>query len=380
MIPLFKHNIGEEDIERCVEVLKSNWHTAGPIGEQVEDLISEYYGGYHCALTSSCTSGLLAVTLAIGLKEGDEVLIPAMTFTATAASVMHYGAKPVFVDIDSRTGLIDVDKIEDKITDKTKAIFIVNLYGHMPNIERISQIANNHNLFLLEDCAHAFDSKRHGSRPATFSDAAVYSFYATKTMHCGEGGAVISRDKDLIDKVKIIRRHGLSKWPRPGQPGNMGYNVIALGFKGVLSDIHASLLISQVQKADEYRQERDVIAQRYFEYFRKLKNIVCLMPDKYVESSWYTFPTIISSPKKRKHLSIQLNEAGVGHTVMYQSLEEFDVYNVHPLTKVPVIRGNACPIAKVFGNTQLSLPCYPRLTPKEQETIIKIVEEWDSCF
>lgn len=370
MIPLFRHNIDEEDVDRCVKVLKSNWHTAGPVGEEVENLISEYYGGYHVALTSSCTSGLLAIALVIGLKKEDEVLVPAMTFTATAASTMHYGAKPVFVDINANTGLIDVDKIESKITDKTKAIYIVNLYGHMPDVERINQIAKKHDLFLLEDCAHAFDSKRDGHRPATFSDAAVYSFYATKTVSCGEGGAVISQNKELIDKIKTIRRHGLSKIPKPGQPGNMGYDVIELGFKGVLSDIHASLLISQVEKADMYRECRGKIAKVYYERFKNLENISCLMPDDCVDSSWYTFPIRVVSPSKRKLLSNKLRLADVGHTVMYQSLEEFDVYD----------REMSCPIAWDFGNTQLSLPCYPNLAFDEHKKIIETVEEWDTCF
>lgn len=370
MIPLFRHNIGPDDIDNCVKVLKSNWHTSGPVNQEVEKLIQDYYGGAKAALTSSCTSGLMAIALAIGLKSGDEVLVPAMTFTATAASVMHSGAKPVFVDIDPNTGLIDIDQIESKITSKTKAIYVVNLYGHIPDIQKIKSIADKYNLFLLEDCAHAFDARRDGYLPATFSDAAVYSFYATKTIHCGEGGAVISKDANLIDKVKVIRRHGLSKWPQPGEPGNIGYNVIDLGFKGTLSDIHASLLISQVEKADEYRLAREKIAHKYVDAFKDLENIESLNPDDNVQSSWYTFPTRISSQTKRSLLMNMLNHDNVGYTVMYKTLEEFDLYQT----------GITCPEALKLGQTQLSLPCYPKLTEEEQDKIIKIVRNWNSCF
>lgn len=366
MIPLFRHNIGEEDIERCNAVLRSNWHTAGPVGEQVEKQISEYYQGYHVALTSSCTSGLMAVAVAIGLKPGDEVIVPAMTFTATAANVLHYGAKPVFVDTDY-VGLIDIDQIEAKITEKTKAIYVVNLYGHMPDIERISQIAKKHNLFLLEDCAHAFESTRDGHRPATFSDVAVYSFYATKTVHCGEGGAVISQNKELIERVRQIRRHGLSLWPCPGQPGNMGYNVVEMGFKGILSDIHASLLVSQIRDADKNRKAREDIAMRYYQHFKKLKNVRCLMPDLNVKSAWYTFPIIVEN---RSSLTNCLKEKDIGHTIMYQSLEEFDVYKTNI----------SCPKAFSHGKKQLSLPCYPNLTFREQDDVIEATMEWDKCF
>lgn len=375
MIPLFRHNIGDEDINRCINVLRSNWHTAGPISEEVEGLIEEYYGHsvtkkYHTALTSNCTAGLLAVALAIGLKSGDEVLVPAMTFTATAASVMHYGAQPVFIDIDHKTGLIDIDKIEEKITDNTKAIYTVNLYGHIPDIKKIKEIADKYGLFLLEDCAHAFDSKRDKLPPATFSDVAVYSFYATKTMHCGEGGAVISQNHELIKQVKTIIRHGLSKYPSTKTPGNIGYDVICLGFKGVISDIQSSLLINQIKKADEYRAMREAIALKYYNRLKTLNHIYPLMPNGNVDSSWYTFPTRISSSYDRRNLMNKLAEHNIGHTIMYQSLESFSVYDT----------GISCPVAFDFGNKQLSLPCYPALTVSEQDEIITTIEEWHSCI
>lgn len=368
MIPLFRHNIDEESVQRCMRVVRGNWHTAGPVGNEVEKLISDYYDGYQVALTSSCTAGLMAVAVAIGLQPGDEVLVPAMTFTATAASSMHYGAKPIFVDVDD-VGLIDIEDLESKITSKTKAIYVVNLYGHVPDIEKISKIAKAHNLFLLEDCAHAFESTRDGHLPATFSDAAVYSFYATKTIHCGEGGAVISQNQELMEKVRKIRRHGLSQWPCPGQPGNMGYNVQELGFKGILSDIHASLLIGQIQDANKNRQNREDIAYKYYDRFKKLEKIQCLMPDDNVKSSWYTFPIKVKGD--RNSLTNILKDQNIGHTIMYQTLEDFDIYGQKCIT---------CPKAKLHGMEQLSLPCYTRLGNYEQNRIIKIVEEWDRCF
>ena len=383
MIPLFKHNLRQEDIDRCVEVLKSDWHTAGPVGEKVEKLISEYYEKrfkgrwtepgpkFHTALTSSCTSGLMAVALAIGLKKGDEVITTPMTFSATSASFMHYGAVPVFVDIDPETGLIDVDQIENKITKNTKAIYSVNLYGHMPNNFAIHKIAKKHKLFFLEDCAHAFDSLRDELPPATYSDAAVFSFYATKNTHCGEGGAVISRNKDLIEKVKVIRRHGLSKWPQPGVAGNMGYDIVELGFKGTLSDILAALLESQIEKSDLRRQARENIAQSYYNRFKNLKFVKCVMPPATVKSSWYTFPLKLDSYLATSALMGWLIQAEIGHTVMYQSLETLRIYRDLDLTSAK------CPIAREFGEEQISIPCHSNLTAEQIEKIIKTVEDWD---
>jgi len=365
MIELFRHNIEQEAIDLCVEVLKSNWHTAGPINKRVEEAIRNYYDGYYVTLTSSCTSGLIAVAMAWDLKEGDEVITTPITFTATAASVMNRGAQPVFVDIDPNTGLIDVDLIESKITPKTKAIFIVNLYGHVPSIKKIRSIADKYNLFLLEDCAHAFDSIHDGCRPATWSHAACYSFYATKNLACGEGGAVISKDPDLIKRVKAITRHGLSKWPQPGMPGNMDYDVVDLGFKGTLSDIQASLLLDQIHKTDFNRNARQLISERYFNRFSKLKNVKCVMPPEGTRSSWYTFPILV---KHRKSLIETLQSAKIGHTIMYRSLEELSLYNTGEIT---------CPIALEYSHKQLSLPCYSQLTVGELEKIIRTVEKWD---
>lgn len=369
MIGLFKHNIDQEAIDNCIKTLKSGWHTSGPVGKEVEQAIANYYSDtgyqYYAALTSSCTTGLISVAMALGLKDGDEIITTPMTFIATSASFILRGAKPVFVDIDKQ-GLLDVDLVEAAITERTRGIWVVNLYGHMPDMKRLRSIADKHDLFLLEDCAHAFDSMREDYRPATWSHAACYSFYATKNSHCGEGGCVISQDKSLIEQVITIRRHGMSQFPQPGELGNMGYDVVRFGLKGNLSDILASLLKSQISKTDQYRNKRQQIAERYIEAFSGLKHVQLILPDNEVKSSWYTFPLLV---EHRTKLREALRENEIGHTVMYSSLESFTVFG----------GGNniTCPKAFEFSQKQLSIPCYPNLTQKEQDKIIQIIQNWD---
>lgn len=370
MIHLFKHNIDQSAISDCLTTLQSGWHTSGPVGKKVEKAISEYYSStghdYYAALTSSCTSGLIATAMALDLQEGDEIITTPMTFVATSASFMLRGAKPVFVDIDDQ-GLIDVDKVEAAVTPATKGIWVVNLYGHMPDMRRLRQIADKHDLFLMEDCAHAFDSSRDGYRPATWSHAACYSFYATKNTHCGEGGAVVSRDKSFIEKIINIRRHGMSKFPQPGELGNMGYDVVRLGFKGNLSDISASLLLSQIPKAEEYRSQRQEIANRYLKSLSNLKHVRPIVPDEGVQSSWYTFPLLAEN---RESLRQAFWEHEIGHTIMYSSLESFTLFGGG--------KDITCPKALEFSRKQVSIPCYPSLTVEEQNKVIRVIRDWDN--
>lgn len=362
-INLFSSNIGPEEIERCVEVLRSGWHTSGPINDEVESLISAYFGSHmHTALTYGCTGAMTLASRWFGIGKGDEVITSPMSFIATATSFMQNGAIPIFVDIDQSTGLICEDAVDAAITERTKAIWVVHLYGHMADMHKLRSIADKYGLWLVEDCAHAFESHRNGYGPGDLSDAACFSFYANKNISAGEGGAVISQNKKMIDDIKSLRRQGMSKTAQPGITGNMGYDIAHLGTKLNMSDINASLLPTQIKLAKQNRQTRDKIALRYYDSLHNLDGIDCVMPPFGCKSAWYTFPLLVNN---RSSLIEKLRSNHIGHTIMYQTMESFAIFG-----KI------SCVEALEYSKRQLSIPCHHQLTTEEQSKIIETVVEW----
>ena len=212
-IAFYKHNLNTDYSKYISKVLKSDFLTSGNVCKKTEKEISKFFNINYCLLTSSWTSGALATLMAMGIRKGDEVIVPAMTFVATANVIELLGATPRFVDVDRETLLIDIDKTLKLINKKTKAIMPVHLYGNMVDIRKLrNKIKSiNKKIFIIEDSAHCFEGKFNNSLSGRWSDCAIFSFYATKNITCGEGGAVITNNKNLYKKISEIRVHGLTK-------------------------------------------------------------------------------------------------------------------------------------------------------------------------
>mgnify|MGYP003521923316 FL=1 len=267
-LPFAVPDIGEEEITEVVKTLRSGWVTTGPKTKEFEQEFAKYIGGNIEAISvNSATAGLHLALEAIGITHGDEVIVPTLTFTATAEVVRYLGADPVLVDCDLANLGIDIAQIESKITSKTKAIIPVHIAGLACDMERILAIARKHNLKVIEDAAHTLPSKINNITIGQHaSDAIVYSFYATKTITTGEGGMIVTKNPEIAKRCRIMRLHGISRDAFDRYTSNKPswfYEIVAPGYKYNLTDIASSLGLCQLAKADKFQARRQAMAMRY---------------------------------------------------------------------------------------------------------------------
>ncbi|EKV26044.1 4-keto-6-deoxy-N-Acetyl-D-hexosaminyl-(Lipid carrier) aminotransferase [Caenispirillum salinarum AK4] len=252
-VPFYRHDLTADDANAVAAVLATPFLTSGSVGREVEAQIAAFFDVPHALLTNSWTNGALAVLLALGVKPGDEVIVPAMTFIASANVAELLGARPVFVDVDPKTLLMRPEAVAAALTPRTKVVMPVHLYGQMCDMRGIrSVLAEREDVFLIEDCAHCFEGTRGGMRPGRWSDAAIFSFYATKNVACGEGGAIICRDSDLYDRLLQTRLHGMDAAAihRYQKNAYRHWDMMRLGVKANLPDLLAALLPPQIKSVE----------------------------------------------------------------------------------------------------------------------------------
>ena len=248
------------------EVLGQPILTTGEYVDRVERMLADYLGVPHCLCVMSCTGALHMSLLALGIGPGDEVITTPMTFIATATSILEAGATPVFVDVEFGLGNLDAAKVEAAITSRTKAILPVHLFGLMCDMRALRAIADRHGLAIVEDAAHCVEGIRDGVRPGGLGDSACFSFYATKNLTCGEGGAVIARDAELYEKLRLLRVHGMTKIAADrAREGYTHWDMVMMGWKYNMSNIEAALLLPQFARLDAKLVARKALANRYAE-------------------------------------------------------------------------------------------------------------------
>lgn len=367
-VEFYKHNLSESHAQSVAEVLGSTFLTTGPVTDKFEREFSRFAGLKHTVGVTSCTAALHLALLALGIGHGDEVITTPMTFVATANSIIYTGARPVFVDVDADTGLMDVSRIENAITSKTKAILPVHLYGSMVDMKALRNIADAYSLKIVEDCAHCIEGEFDGVRPGQLGDGACYSFYATKNITCGEGGAVATNDSELAEKVKLLRSHGMTKSAalRYAEPYKH-WDMVALGWKYNMDDIRASLLVGQTSLIDKFWEERARICGIYDDAFSRISGI--RIPKIRGKSARHLY-TIWVDPRKRDDYLHKLQDMRIGIAVNYRS--------IHTLTYYREMFGftpEDFPIADLVGRSTISLPLYPRLGDSEIEYVIEGVKE-----
>lgn len=372
-VPFYRHPLLKSDISDIENIIDGLFIGTGPVARGVEKQIAEYFDIPYALLTNSWTNAGLAALLAVGLEQGDEVILPAMTFIASSNIVELVGAKPVFVDVDPDTLLLNVDDACAAVTDKTKMIIPVHLYGQMCNIKGLRQTLNDmdrEDILIFEDCAHSFEAKRDGYRPGTYSDLAAFSFYATKNIACGEGGAVITKHKHLYDALMKTRTHGMSAIAlnryEDGQYKH--WDMDCIGCKGNMPDLLAAYLPRQIENIDAVLPKRHAVANRYRDAFdggplhlqKQLKNCI---------SAEHLF-VIHVPPKIRDEAIYRLNKAGIALTVNYRSVPTRTYYK-----EKYGYTAKDFPISENWGEGCLSLPLYPTLPKEEQDHVIKSVIE-----
>lgn len=375
-LPFALPDIGEEEINEVVNTLRSGWVTTGPKTKQFEQEFATYVGGNVEAISvNSATAGLHLVLEACGVAFGDEVIVPTLTFTATAEIVRYLGADPVFVDCDPRTLCIDIAQIESKITSKTKAIIPVHMAGLACDMEAILAIAKRYNLRVIEDAAHTCPSKINNVMIGQHdSDAIVYSFYATKTITTGEGGMIITKKSDIAKRCRVMRLHGISRdaFDRyTSTKPTWFYEIVAPGYKYNLTDIASSLGLCQLAKADRFQARRQAMAERYL---RELADLPLILPPLVANPatdlhSWHLFCCQLNTDMINRDSFIQeMSNAGIGTSVHFIPL------HIQPYwQEYYALDAKDFPAATKYYQNAFSLPLYTKMTDDDQSRVIAAV-------
>jgi UDP-4-amino-4-deoxy-L-arabinose-oxoglutarate aminotransferase len=368
-VPFYRHSLAPENSQYVAKVLETPFLTSGPIGKEVEAQLSEYFGVKHSKLVNSWTNGAVATLLALDIGPGDEVIVPAMTFIATANVVELVGAKPVFIDCDPDTLLITPELIKAAITKKTKAVIPVHMYGQMCDIKAIKEVLpKDQKISIIEDCAHSFEAKYNGERPGKYSDVAIFSFYATKNVTCGEGGAIITNDSNLFERIIQAILHGMSAGAadrfKAGQYRHWGMD--HLGTKANLPDLLACFLPEQIRTIDERLGVRESLADKYENAMKSSKIKLPKINPKVIHSR-HLFPIYVGKSARDESL-MALGNSNIGATVNYRSVTSMNFYKFKY-----GFSGTEFPNSLKWGEGTLSIPLFPGMTEEEQEYVIEVL-------
>lgn len=369
-VEFHRHNLGQEEIESLSETLKSVFLTTGPKTEEFEKRLGQYLNAQNppeIIGVSSCTMALHLSLMSLGIS-GFEVITTPLSFMATANAIQYAGAKPIFVDIEPDTGNIDAELIEQQITDRTKAIVPVHLYGHMCDMKKISELANRYGLYVIEDAAHCIEGAREGTGPAMAGNAACLSFHALKTMTSGDGGAIVTYRRELADKLRILRNLGIVRELK-NTLGEVAYQDLDdLGLRCSMSDIAASLLIPQIKHLDERLFERIRIANLYYRLLGKYVEFPTVRPATLSARNMFN---IWVDPAKRDLIVQRLRLKGVGCTVQYYpTIPMLQYYQ-----KKYGYRSGMFPNAEKIASRTIALPFYPTLKEEEINYVAREVIE-----
>lgn len=371
-IPYGRQCIEQDDIDAVIQVLQSDYLTTGPKVAEFEDVVASYTGAKYAVAVANGTAALHIACMAAGVGIGDEVITTPITFAASANCALYCGAKVVFADIKEDTYNIDPAKIEEKITERTKAIIPVHFTGQSCEMDEIMRIAKKHNLIVIEDAAHALGASYKGQKIGSISDMTILSFHPVKHITTAEGGMVLTDDEELYKKLSLYRTHGITRntdWMEKtkdletGLEGNWYYQQIALGYNYRISDMQCALGITQMKKLDRFVARRREIAARYDEAFAGMEGIVAPKQQKECDNSYHLYVIQVLN-KPRKQLFDGLRAAGIGVNVHYVPVYKHPYYQHNGYGTV------CCPNAEIYYSRAISLPMYPLLTDKEQEYVI----------
>lgn len=367
-IPFFQHDLGQAELDAVAEVLAGPILTTGDTVTRFERRFADYLGRKHAIGVTSCTGALHLSLLALGIGPGDEVITTPMTFIATSTAIWEAGARPVFVDVEGTTGNLDTSQIEAAITPRTKAILPVHLYGHMCDMRAIRVIADRHGLHVIEDAAHCIEGRRDGVGPGHLGDTACFSFYATKNLTSGEGGAIVTDDDDLAEQLRLLRLHGMTKAAADRhREGYRHWDMVVMGWKYNMDNIQAAILTPQFDRLDDNLAKRAGIAEAYEEGLWGIPGLSWPTTLPGTRHARHLFPIWVDGGR-RDSLVEGLQATGIGVVVNYRA--------IHLLTYFQETLGyqpGSFPVAEALGDSVLSLPFFPGMTEDQVETVIDTV-------
>jgi UDP-4-amino-4,6-dideoxy-N-acetyl-beta-L-altrosamine transaminase len=368
MIPYGKQSINQDDIDAVVNVLKSDWLTTGPAVEKFESDLQQFTGGVPVVSVSSGTAALHSAYFAAGIGPGDEVITPPLTFIATQATAVFCGAKIVFCDVESDTGNIDPSLIEEKITPRTKAVVAVDYAGHPANLDEIRKICDKHKLIFIEDASHALGSKYNDQYVGSIADITTFSFFPTKNITTGEGGALACKDPQILQKAKRFARQGLIREKNEFKiktEGSWHQEVHEFGLNFRLPDILAALGSSQLKRLTVFKEKRAEIFEFYSSHLKHDSRIITPTKKCNVDPFWHLYPLRVPL-NKRLEIYNSLKVNGINAQVNY-----------YPVHKQPVFKNESkqlkLPNALNYYQTEISLPLFTDLSMRDLRKIIRVV-------
>ncbi|MRR35661.1 DegT/DnrJ/EryC1/StrS aminotransferase family protein [bacterium] len=373
-LPFSPPFLGPEEIGEVIDTLKSDWITTGPKARQFETDFAGFIGAEAALAVSSATDAMQVGLAALGVRPGDEVITTAMTFCSTVHVIEHLGARPVLVDVEPDTLCVDPDAVERAVTEKTRGILPVHIYGHPCDMNPLLEVAAARGLFVLEDAAHSLPARYNGQAIGTIGTATAFSFYATKNMTTAEGG-MLTGDADLIAKARMWSLHGMSRdaYKRYSAEGSWFYEVVLPGFKCNMTDIQASIGIQQLKKLPHFQERRREVVGRYHSAFGELPEVMVPVEREGCESAWHIYP-----------LRLNLDMLTIGRSEFIEELKARNIgASVHfiPIHIHPYYRDKYrfapedFPIAFANYRRLVSLPLHPRLSEQDVNDVVEAVRD-----
>jgi len=370
-IPLYKIYTDDEDLNLITKIIKRGTHWAiGPEIEELENLIKNYVGTDYCLTLNSGTSALHSSLISYGLQAGDEVIVPSFTFIATANSVLFVNAKPIFSDIEDETFGLDPQKLTESISKNTKAIIPVDIGGLSCKIDEIKKIAEEHNLLIIEDAAEGLGSSVHGKKVGSLSDTAIFSFCGNKVLTTGEGGAIVTNNKEIYEKIKLIRSHGrLDTDNYFNDPSSSNY--LSLGYNWRMSSITATIGISQIQKLDKIIKKRQDNANEISLKLSACKEIKVPTATKEFEHIYQMYTIRLPNKEIRDGLQAHLTEKRIFSKVYFKPIHLYSFYQ-----NLKNQNNFELPKTMEIYDQVLTLPLYPNMTNEEKDYLTSNVLEF----
>ncbi|MFN8633654.1 MAG: DegT/DnrJ/EryC1/StrS family aminotransferase [Chloroflexota bacterium] len=374
-LPFHKPRIEDDEIAEVVDTLRGGWLTTGPRAKRFEQEFAAYVGAKHAVAVNSATAAMHLALDAIGLRPGDEVIVPAYTFTATAEVVMYFGATPVIVDVDPKTMNLDPAAVEAAVTEKTKAIMPVDLAGVPCDYDELREIASKHSVRIVADSAHALPSRYKDEMVGTLGDLTAFSFYVTKPLATGEGGMLVTDNAEWAERAQVMSLHGMSRdaWKRHTSEGSWFYEVVAPGFKYNITDVAAALGLRQLTKQDRFLAERLAIVKRYHAAFEPMPEVEVPFAPDYVESSWHLYMLKLNLDRltvDRAEVIKALGAENVGTSVHFIPL------HLHPSYRERYgYTPESFQVAYHEYRRVISLPIFPGMSDQDVDDVIAAVQK-----
>lgn len=364
-IPLFDLNYGKKEVDAIVNTIRSNWISTGPKCQEFEALFSEMLAVKYAVTLANCTCALHLACLVLGIKEGDEVICPSLTFAASVNCIRYVRATPVFCDINSFENInMDADQIEKLITPKTKAIIVVHIAGFPANMDSIMAIAKKNKLKVIEDACHGPLSEYKGKKLGTIGDIGCFSFFSNKNISTGEGGMIVTNNEDLAKRIRLLRSHGMTTMSYQRATGHATtYDIVDLGYNYRMDDMRAALGLSQLKNLKDDLIKRARVRSWYLESLKDIDQVIVPFSDNKEFVSNYIMPVVLknSTPENRDRIRENLHNIGIQTSIHYPAVHKFAIYNEFKAT---------LPITDYVSNNEITLPMYSKLTEKDIHFIV----------